>query len=188
LTRPAAFLDRDGTINARPPEHEYVTRIEEFQLLPGAIEGLARLANCGFTLVVVSNQRGIARGLVSEELLRATEDAIQGGLQPQGASIAGFYYCPHELDENCDCRKPKPGLLLTAASELDLDLGSSWMIGDSDTDIEAGRAAGCRTVLLGEGSSAEATLEAASLRDAAEAVCASGQDSADASNSVTRAR
>jgi D-glycero-D-manno-heptose 1,7-bisphosphate phosphatase len=167
---PAAFLDRDGTINRRPPPHEYVTRLEDFELLPGAVDGIAALSQCGFTLVVVSNQRGLARGMLTVEVLRATETVLQDALRPLGAEIAGFHYCPHDTDEDCGCRKPAPGMLLRAADELDLDLGSSWMIGDSESDVEAGTAAGCRTVSLGEAKGA--TLSAATLPEAAELVCA----------------
>jgi D-glycero-D-manno-heptose 1,7-bisphosphate phosphatase len=144
----AAFLDRDGTLNARPPEHEYVTRAEDFAWLPGAIEGMLALADAGFVLAVVSNQRGIARGLVSQETLAAIESEIQSALEPSGVAIAAFRYCPHELDAGCDCRKPKPGMLLELATTLGLDLASSWMIGDSRSDVQAGRAAGTRTALI----------------------------------------
>jgi D-glycero-D-manno-heptose 1,7-bisphosphate phosphatase len=171
--RPAGFLDRDGTINRRPPPHEYVTRIEDFELLPGAVEGMAALAECGFVLVVVSNQRGMAHGVVTGELLDATESALQDALRPLGAQIAAFHYCPHELDEDCGCRKPAPGMLLQAARELDLDLGASWTIGDSQSDVDAGAAAGTRTVGLGSGLTG-ATLAADSLQRAAAAVCGAG--------------
>lgn len=172
MTRQAAFLDRDGTINQSPPQGEYVTQIEDFRLLPDAVEGMGRLARCGFALVVVSNQRGVAKGLVSEDLLRATEEAIQEALRPAGTAIARFYYCPHELEEECDCRKPRPGMLIRAQEELGLDASASWMIGDSGTDIEAGRAAGCRTAYLGDEPRVGATLTAASLADAASEICA----------------
>lgn len=134
---------------------------------------MSRLAGCGYALVVISNQRGISRGAVTEEVLRATEAALLGALRPHGASIEGFYYCPHEAGEGCDCRKPEPGLILQAADELGLDLGASWMIGDSDTDVEAGRAAGCRTVRLGTNGSVTATLAAPDLEAASRQVCES---------------
>jgi D-glycero-D-manno-heptose 1,7-bisphosphate phosphatase len=171
--RPAVFLDRDGTLNERPIEHRYVTRPEDFHLIADAVDGMRRLAECGYVLVVASNQRGVARGMIEPDVLRATEDALQGELAPHSTRIEGFYYCPHEIEENCDCRKPKPGLLLRAADELDLDLSRSWMIGDSATDVEAGRAAGCRTAYLGADRLASATLTARSLREAAELICSS---------------
>jgi D-glycero-D-manno-heptose 1,7-bisphosphate phosphatase len=171
LTRAAAFLDRDGTLNERPEPHHWVTDMSEFRILPGTVEGLTRIARCNLALVVVSNQRGLTRGAVTQELLRATEAAIQRELAPHGVRIDGFYYCPHEVEANCECRKPKPGLLLRAAEDLGLDLSASWMIGDSQTDIQAGRAAGCKTLLLGSRDGGSATAVADSLPSAAEVVC-----------------
>jgi D-glycero-D-manno-heptose 1,7-bisphosphate phosphatase len=171
VTRAAAFLDRDGTINESPPEGEWVTRIEDFRLLPGAVDGMTRLARCGHLLVVTSNQRGVAKGLVSQELLRAAEQAVQEALRPHGVEMAGFYYCPHELEQDCDCRKPRPGMLLQAATELDLDLDRSWMVGDSRKDVEAGMTAGCRTAYLGDEPVTGATLSVDSLEAAAISIC-----------------
>lgn len=156
----------------RPAEHEYVTRLDEFRLLPGAVEGMAELAACGFMLVVVSNQRGVARGLVSPKLLSATEKVIQTSLEPHGARVRGFYYCVHEIDEGCECRKPKPGLLLRAARELELDLAACWMLGDTESDIQAGISAGCRTAYLGTRANVQSTVTAGSLGEAAPLVCA----------------
>jgi D-glycero-D-manno-heptose 1,7-bisphosphate phosphatase len=165
------FLDRDGTINQSPAEGGYVTRVEDFHVLPGAAEGMAKLAGCGYALVVVSNQRGVAKGLTSEDVLRATEEVVHDALRAREAEVAGFYYCPHELDEGCDCRKPAPGMLLRAAADLDLDLGSSWMVGDSQSDVEAGAAAGCKTAFLGTQQDTAATIAADSLADAADVIC-----------------
>jgi D-glycero-D-manno-heptose 1,7-bisphosphate phosphatase len=166
--RPAVFLDRDGTINVRPPEHDYVRDARDFRLLPGAVEGMVTLARAGYPLVVVSNQRGVSRGLVERETLTAIEAHVQRALAPYGVAVESFRYCVHDIDEGCDCRKPRPGMLHSAARDLGLDLGRSWMIGDSESDIEAGRAAGCRTILLtdgadGEGTTARSLLEAARL-------------------------
>jgi D-glycero-D-manno-heptose 1,7-bisphosphate phosphatase len=146
--RRAVFLDRDGVLNERPPAHEYLTSTADFRWLPDAREGVAELARRGYAAVVVSNQRGVARGLVTEATLREIEKVIQAGLEPYGAAIEAFYYCPHGLDEDCPCRKPRPGLLLRAADELGLDLAASVMIGDAPSDVLAGAAAGCRTVLV----------------------------------------
>jgi D-glycero-D-manno-heptose 1,7-bisphosphate phosphatase len=176
--RPAAFLDRDGTLNVSAPEHEYVTALEQFVWLPGAIEGAAALARAGYVLAVVSNQRGIARGLLTEATLSEIEAEIQAALAPHGARVEAFRYCPHELDAGCDCRKPKPGMLLELASTLKLDLARSWMIGDSRSDIQAGRAAGTHTALItaGAGTPAEsdavpdAELTAPTLREIAAAI------------------
>jgi D-glycero-D-manno-heptose 1,7-bisphosphate phosphatase len=177
LSKPAALIDRDGTINVQPPEHQYVSRVEDFELLPGAIEGMAHLADCGYTLAVVSNQRGVARGMIPDGTLEQIEEVIQEALEAHDARVAGFYYCPHLDEDGCDCRKPKPGLLLQAAEELDLDLGASWMIGDATKDVEAGRAAGTKTGYLGAGDSRDADLTAASLGEAAKLVCSEASGS-----------
>ena len=141
------FLDRDGVLNARPPEHEYVTSVERFAWLPGEREAVVELKAVGWKVAVVSNQRGVARGLVSSHTLAAIERRIQGDLAPE-AAIDGFYYCPHDADDGCDCRKPRPGLIARAAAELGVEPGESWMIGDEESDVAAGRAAGCSTILL----------------------------------------
>jgi histidinol-phosphate phosphatase family protein len=171
MRRRAAFLDRDGTLNVRAPEHRYLCSVDEFRWLPGAADGAARLALAGFTLVVVSNQRGLALGSVTEVVLREIEHRIQESLQQRGCTVESFRYCPHDLEEHCACRKPKPGLLLAAADDLGLDLASSWMIGDSDTDVQAGHGAGCRAALVGtvHGESA-AELHAETLLAASELI------------------
>jgi D-glycero-D-manno-heptose 1,7-bisphosphate phosphatase len=185
------FLDRDGTLNVRPREHEYVTSEADFVWLPGAAEGAARLARAGYVLTLVSNQRGVARGLVQPTVLRAIENLIQDELARYGCSITAFRYCVHDLEDACDCRKPKPGMILQLAQELDLDLDGSWMIGDSDTDIRTGEAAGCRTALLADSADeAEADVVAPSLGEASELIVAWAQlaaERASDSNSSTSA-
>lgn len=169
--RAAVFLDRDGTINEGAPPHEYITSVADFRWLPGAVDGLVKLARTGYVLTVVSNQRGVARGLVSPQVLTGIEQVIQAELAAHGCRIAAFRYCPHDILEGCDCRKPRPGMLLALADELNLDLGRSWMVGDAASDIEAGRAAGCRTVQIGRSpGQAGADLMASSLREAAELI------------------
>jgi D-glycero-D-manno-heptose 1,7-bisphosphate phosphatase len=150
LRRRAAFIDRDGTINVRPAAHSYLSSQGAFRWLPGASRGLARLARAGYVLAVVSNQRGVARGLVSLDVLTAIEVRIQRDLTAHECQIDAFRYCVHGEEAGCCCRKPEPGMLLDLAHELDLDLSRSWMIGDAATDVLAGRAAGCQTVLLQE--------------------------------------
>jgi D-glycero-D-manno-heptose 1,7-bisphosphate phosphatase len=164
----AVFLDRDGVLNVRPPEHEYVTDPDGFEWLPGAAEGVALLNRAGYRVVVVSNQRGVARGVVSQETLTAIETRITEGLRDAGGHVEAYYYCPHDLSETCDCRKPRPGLLLQAVEELGLDLGRSAMIGDAESDVEAGRAAGCGTTILiaPRGTATAADVVAGDLRDA----------------------
>jgi D-glycero-D-manno-heptose 1,7-bisphosphate phosphatase len=147
MTR-AVFLDRDGVINQKPQEGLYVTRWEDFHILPGVIESIALLNRAHFRVIVVTNQRCIAKGLMTIADLEEMHRRMLDSLARAGATIDGVYYCPHEMKPSCDCRKPSPGMLLDAASSHGIDLQASWMIGDSDIDIEAGRNAGCRTVRL----------------------------------------
>ncbi len=200
LGRSAVFLDRDGTLNAKPPEHDYVRSAEDFSWIPGAAAGAARLATAGFQLLVVSNQRGVARGMVDRSTLTGIEHIINMGLAEYGARIEAFRYCTHDLDAACDCRKPAPGLLLRLAADLDIDLGRSWMIGDSPSDVAAGQAAGCATAFIGTPASAPALssapdLMAPSLAAASELILirtgrrpyALGADASLRANSSTRA-
>jgi len=144
----AVLLDRDGTLNVKPSEHEYLSSAAQFEWLPGAPEAVASLALAGYFLAVVSNQRGVALGVTAEDALRAIEELIQLRLRDLGCRIDAFRYCVHDVDARCACRKPAPGLLLQVASEFGLDLARSWMIGDTAADVAAGRAAGCRTALI----------------------------------------
>jgi D-glycero-D-manno-heptose 1,7-bisphosphate phosphatase len=189
MSRRAVFLDRDGTLNMRPAEHEYVTAAADFAWIPGAREGLSRLAKAGYVLTVVSNQRGVGRGLVSRDVLDEIERRIQGELAVEGCAIEAFRYCFHGDEDDCDCRKPRPGMILGLAEMLDLDLAASWVIGDAASDTAAGRAAGCRTALVG-GAEGDADLLASSLADAADVIATELQPTAaesPASNSSTRA-
>jgi D-glycero-D-manno-heptose 1,7-bisphosphate phosphatase len=151
----AAFLDRDGVINRKAREGEYVTRWEEMQILPGVAEGIVLLNRSDYRVIVVSNQRCVAKGLISVPDLEGLHHRLSEHLFKLGATIDGIYYCPHETEPRCECRKPQPGMLLDAARDHDIDLGASWMIGDSKADVEAGHKAGCKTVLLGRGNGAE---------------------------------
>jgi D-glycero-D-manno-heptose 1,7-bisphosphate phosphatase len=150
--RPAIFLDKDGTLTPDIPFNVDPLLID---LAPCAPEGLSLLADAGYQLVVISNQSGVARGYFAEGDLAAVERRICELLAKHGLALEGFYFCPHhpqgvvpEHSISCDCRKPRPGLLLQAANELNLDLAASWMIGDILDDIEAGHSAGCRAALL----------------------------------------
>ena len=142
------FLDRDGVINRKPPEGDYVTRWEDFQILPGVTEGIAQLNRAGFRVIVVTNQRCIAKGLITVAELELMHERMLHLLAQAGATISAIYYCPHETEPVCQCRKPAPGMLLEAAREHGIDLGASWMIGDSESDIKAGKNAGCKTARL----------------------------------------
>jgi D-glycero-D-manno-heptose 1,7-bisphosphate phosphatase len=173
MTRRAVLLDRDGTLNARPAPHQYVRSAEPFVWLPGAREALARLAGAGFLLAVVSNQRGVARGVVTPQTLDDIERRIDADLRAFGCRISSFRYCPHEIADDCTCRKPRPGMLLDLARELSFDLARSWVIGDSDTDVLAGHAAGCRTALVGATPSvSEPDIVAPSIAAAGEIIVA----------------
>lgn len=139
--RPAAFLDRDGTLNVPAAPGEYVSDPGDLRLLDGAAEAVALLRSAGYACVVVSNQRGVSLAKMSQAQLAAVDARLH-----ELIVLDRSYYCTHGLEDGCHCRKPRPGLLLRAGAELELDLARSWMIGDSDTDCEAGRRAGCRTV------------------------------------------
>lgn len=152
---PAIFLDKDGTLIDDVP---YNVDPALIRLSRGAGQAMARLAEAGYAIVVVSNQSGVARGLFSEKALPAVEQRLRELLAEWHVPLAGFFYCPHHPEGEvrayrkvCECRKPAPGLLLRAAAELGLDLSRSWMVGDILDDVEAGRRAGCRTVLIDNG-------------------------------------
>jgi D-glycero-D-manno-heptose 1,7-bisphosphate phosphatase len=147
----AVFLDRDGVINRKPPEGQYVTRWEEMQFLPGVAEAIALLTQAGFCVLTVTNQRSVAKGLLTANELESIHRRMCQELASAGAVITEVYHCPHEKKPPCACRKPAPGMLLQAAREHEIDLETSWMIGDSDIDVGAGRNAGCRTVRIVEG-------------------------------------
>jgi histidinol-phosphate phosphatase family protein len=162
----AVFLDRDGVVNADPGEAYYVKNWAGFRFVEGAAQALGRLRRAGFRLVVVSNQSGVARGAVKEGDLADLTRRMRDALRRKGADLAGVYYCPHDDADACACRKPKPGLFLRAAEELGLDLGRSFSVGDSERDVEAGRAAGLRSVLvLGGKSRAEDVASFRTLPD-----------------------
>lgn len=155
----AVFLDKDGTLIKDVP---YNVNPSLIQPLPGVIQGLQTLHRAGYKLIIVSNQSGVARGYFEEADLLAVEERLRELLDCAGVPLAGFYYCPHHPDgvvlpyaQNCSCRKPGPGLLLRAAQEHGLNLHQSWMVGDILDDIEAGRRAGCKTVLLNNGHETE---------------------------------
>lgn len=150
----AVFIDRDGTINV---EKEYLYRAEEFEFIPGAAAAIRLLNEAGFLVVVVTNQSGVARGYYTEEDVHLLHRHISSLLDQAGSRVDAWYYCPHHPDGRgsyalpCRCRKPHPGMLREAALRFDIDLESSIMIGDKLIDIEAGRAAGCRTILVRTG-------------------------------------
>lgn len=182
MSRRAVFLDKDGTLVENVP---YNVDLERIRLTDGAIEGLRALNAVGYLLIVVTNQSGVARGYFPESALLAVEGRLRRLLAAGGVPLHGFYYCPHEPDgtvqayaRRCVCRKPAPGLLRRGARDHRIDLTASWMIGDILHDVEAGRRASCRTVLLDNGNETEWRLtparrpeyRAADLRAAACAI------------------
>jgi D-glycero-D-manno-heptose 1,7-bisphosphate phosphatase len=153
--RPAVFLDRDGTINA---EVDYLCEPGQLQLLPGVDLAIARLVEHGYLTLVVTNQSGVARGKLTEEKLDQIHARLEELLAPAGASLDGVYYCPHHPDfgveplrQPCDCRKPLPGLFQQACLDHEIDLASSWAVGDSPRDLEAAAAMGVPGLLVESG-------------------------------------
>jgi D-glycero-D-manno-heptose 1,7-bisphosphate phosphatase len=139
----ALFMDRDGTVMV---DVGYPRDPGDVELVPDAPEALARLRELGLKLVVVSNQSGVGRGLVTADEAASVHRSFVEALRAHGVELDAAYYCPHAPHEGCSCRKPSPELLERAARELDLDLGQSFMVGDKESDLEAGRRAGCRTI------------------------------------------
>jgi D-glycero-D-manno-heptose 1,7-bisphosphate phosphatase len=148
IFKPAIFLDRDGVINVKLPEDQYVKKPSEFVFIPDSIDALSILQCLGYLLFIVTNQRGIARGLMSHADLEHVHEFMKTELLRSYVNINGIYYCPHEKDVNCGCRKPAPGLLREAISQFDIDVKKSYMVGDSISDILAGRAVGLKTVYI----------------------------------------
>ncbi|WP_455392258.1 D-glycero-beta-D-manno-heptose 1,7-bisphosphate 7-phosphatase [[Eubacterium] cellulosolvens] len=142
--RKAIFIDRDGVINYN--RNDYVKSWAEFKFIPGAKEAIKRINDSNLLLIIITNQSPIGRGIFKRETLDYIHKSMLNELNDAGAHIDAIYYCPHHPDDNCDCRKPKPGLILRAAKDFNIDLARSWMVGDSDSDLEAGAAAGCKTL------------------------------------------
>lgn len=160
--KPAVFLDRDGTLNV---DVGYLDRLERLALFPWSLDAIRLLRRAGYAVVVVTNQAGVARGMVDESFVEEVHQVIQRRLLSIGEKLDGHYYCPHEPNapvtayrQDCDCRKPKPGLIRRAAEALDIDVTRSVMVGDKWSDIGLARAAGTRAVLVrtGYGRSQEA--------------------------------
>ena len=151
----AIFLDRDGTINE---EVGYLDSLDKLKIIPAAYEAIQLINISGMKAIVVTNQSGVARGIFNEKLVKQTHVIIQAALLEKKASIDKFYYCPHHPTEgtgiylqNCNCRKPLPGMLLQAAHDLDIELGNSYMIGDTYRDMEAAKKVGVKGILVKTG-------------------------------------
>jgi D,D-heptose 1,7-bisphosphate phosphatase len=191
----AVFLDRDGVINAtvwNADEGILDTPYElnQFTLLPGVAQAIERCHDMGYLVVVVSNQPGVAKGKCTPGFLEDVKALMNARLAAENATLDGVYYCIHhpeakvaDLRRDCECRKPKPGLLFEASRELAIDLKDSWMVGDQERDVLAGAAAGCRTCLVGQSPfvTTMANLQADDLVDAVEKLAAiAGRESATA--------
>lgn len=153
--KPAVFLDRDGTLNV---EKHYLYRIEDFEWIPGAQDAVKRLKNAGFLVIVITNQAGIARGYYSEEDVRELHAFMENELKALDTSIDAYYYCPYHPDGVVDtytrvhpCRKPAPGMIREAMKAFEIDADKSFVVGDRNSDIEAGLAMGMQTILVETG-------------------------------------
>lgn len=146
--RAAIFLDRDGVINKKPKEHNYVKSWNEFEFLPDSPQAIKLAKDAGFFVIVISNQRGIARGLVNIETIDLIHKNLNITLKQYNTYIDAFYFCPHDTSDNCECRKPRPGLILKAALDFGIDLTHSVFVGDMEVDLEAGIQAGVKTIIM----------------------------------------
>jgi len=151
----AVFLDRDGTINE---EVGYLDSLDKLKMIPAAYEAIRLINKSCMKAIVVTNQAGVAKGFFTEKFVRQTHEIIQAALLEKKASIDKFYYCPHHPTEgtgiylqNCNCRKPSPGMLLQAAHDLDIELGSSYMVGDRYRDVETAKKVGVKGILVKTG-------------------------------------
>jgi D-glycero-D-manno-heptose 1,7-bisphosphate phosphatase len=153
--RPAIFLDRDGTLNV---DVGYLHALDQLELFPWTVDALRLLKRAGFALVVVTNQSGIAQGLIEEGFVEAAHAELQRRLEAEGAGVDGYYYCPHHpmgsvarYRAECACRKPRPGMIEAAVRDLDIDAARSWVIGDKWMDVDLGHAVGARGILVRTG-------------------------------------
>lgn len=151
--RKAIFLDRDGVINRNL--NNYVRSIESVHIIPRSLQAIANLAKSEYAVVIVTNQSAIGRGLMTKEIAQDINRFVLEKIQSANGIIDGIYLCPHHPKAHCDCRKPKPGMLVQAAAELNLDLENSWLIGDAITDIQAAIAAKVKPVMVGTGRGTE---------------------------------
>jgi D-glycero-D-manno-heptose 1,7-bisphosphate phosphatase len=149
----AVFIDRDGVITEDPPH--YAHRLDQLQIIPGSAKAIQRLNVHNVRVIVITNQSGVARGYYTEDDVKIFNEGMKVLLAKEGAHVDAIYYCPHHPDAmieryrlNCECRKPKPGMLFSAASQFDINLAKSFVVGDKGSDIRAGEAAGCNTILV----------------------------------------
>jgi len=166
----AVFLDRDGVISENRDDH--VKSWDEFRFIPGSLQALARLRQAGFPLFLVTNQAIVNRGIISTQTLEDIHARMLGHVVQHGGFIDDIQYCPHDYAENCACRKPRPGMLLSLAERWQIDLGSSYLVGDAWTDVAAGHAVNCRTIMVRTGRGAEQIDRPESLQHPANFIAA----------------
>lgn len=156
----AIFLDRDGVINKKAKEHDYIKNWDEFTLLADVPAAIKLIKDRGYLVIVISNQRGVARGIMTAEAVNKIHKNLNRLLKQHGTKIDAFYWCGHDYEDRCTCRKPAPGLILKASQELYVDLRKSWFIGDSKQDQECAANAGVRFKMIStDGSLLEAVRE-----------------------------
>ncbi|MCK4946782.1 MAG: D-glycero-beta-D-manno-heptose 1,7-bisphosphate 7-phosphatase [Candidatus Aureabacteria bacterium] len=144
----AVFFDRDGTLN---PDPGYINEPNKFEFYKGAKEALKNIYDIGYKIFVITNQSGVGRGLVKEDVLEEIHQKLVRELEAEGVEVAGVYYCPHHPGEKCNCRKPSPEMVRIAVREHGIDVARSFFIGDKRSDIETGKRAGCKTILVKTG-------------------------------------
>lgn len=153
MMKPAVFLDRDGVITEDPPH--YAHRVDQLALIPGSAEAIRLLNNHGYLVIVITNQSGVGRGMYREEDVAIFNNEMKARLHLEDARVDAIYYCPHHPDaailqyrKDCTCRKPNPGMLLSARDDMGIILDGSFLVGDKWSDIEAGNRVGCKTILV----------------------------------------
>ena len=166
------LLDRDGVINVDPGD--YTTTIDKWEWAPGALEGIKKLCDAGFGILIITNQACIAKGLQTEDGLAVLHDFMLDTIRKSGGDIVRIYHCPHQTSDGCDCRKPEPGMILRAADDYGFNRAETFLIGDTPRDMEAARRAGVRGIMITSNQAYEGEtdggLTAANLFDAAEIV------------------
>ncbi len=176
----AVFLDRDGTINAGIPLYERVDSINKLELLPTVMPALKKLSGLDYEVFIITNQAGIAEGLITEADFETINNALIAMIEPSGIKIIKTYHCPHGQNSSCECQKPRPAMILKAAQEYGVDLHNSWMIGDRVTDVMTGINAGTKTILVKSGAlqddCKDADYTASTLLDAIEHIEYEDQD------------
>lgn len=155
LNKRAVFLDRDGVVNKKMPEGDYVKGWSEFFFLPDAFEALEILKSREILSIIITNQSCVAKGIISQEQLHEIHDKMQREIQKHKGNIDAIYFCPHAISDGCNCRKPKTGMIFKAIEDfgkrgININLGDSYMIGDSESDVLTGVAAGIRTIRIGD--------------------------------------